>query len=321
VTVASQPSPNWSDQILHKRKRRVELIEKLERLRQSKVFVFWNLDELKRDDFFTLADFLEEESPTQNIDLVLLSPGGNGEAGYRIGHAFQQWAQQKSLQFRAIIPLYAKSAATILALGAHEIVMGLHSEIGPIDPQVPKLDDARNRIRYVPAMAVIDGLKLVSEFIKQLPAMSSFFEELLGNERLSLDQFGQLERVRESGKQYAELLLMGGMIQDPAVARATAERLSDYYKFHGHPIDAFDAEQTLGLKVVHSTGQEWQAIKALRDEIQTFAGRPDLIPGAMVTSIVETTELRSWRYLSLSQGAHHVLHSSQRKSPRRVEAQ
>lgn len=296
---SSQPSSRWLDLVLQMRQRRAEVIEKLEKIRNSKVFVFWNLDELKRDDFFTLADFLEIESPDRDIDLVLLSPGGNGEAGYRIGHAFQQWAQQRGLSFRAIIPLYAKSAATILALGAHELVMGLHSEIGPIDLQIPKLDGARNRWRYVPAMAVIDGLKLVGEHIERLPAMSQFFEEILGKERLSLDELGLLERGRESGKQYAELLLIGGMIPDADVARATAERLADYYKFHGHPIDAFDAEQTLNLRVTHSSGLQWQTIKELRLEFQAFAGQPDIIPGAMVTSIVESSELRSWRYIAL----------------------
>jgi hypothetical protein len=290
-------APGWLDELLSMRHRRIELIEDLEKIRNSKVFVFWNLDELKYDDFFSLAELLDDEPPTRDIDLVVMSNGGNGEAGYRIGHAFQQVALRKGLSFRVIIPLYAKSAATILALGAHEIVMGLHSEIGPIDPQVSKFDPALNRARYVPAMALADGVKLVSEFMNQLPGMRPFFQSLL-SERMSLDELGELERVRESGKQYAELLLMGGMTPDSALARTIADRLADYYKFHGHPIDAFDAEG-LGLRVTHSTGKEWRAIKALRDEFQAFAGRPDRVPGLIVSSMVESAERRSWRYVAL----------------------
>jgi hypothetical protein len=245
---------------------------------------------------------------------VLVSPGGNGEAGYRIGHAFQQWAQQMGLIFRVIIPLYAKSAATILALGAHEIVMGLHSEIGPIDPQIPKLDPAHNFLRFVPAMAVIDGLKLIGEYIDRLPAMSEFFKEILGKERPSLDELGLLERARESGKQYAELLLMGDMIRDQDIARATAERLSDYYRYHGHPIDAYDAEQTLSLKIARCSGTEWQLVKELRDEFQAFVGRPDFFPGAMVISTVETAQFRSWRYLALDDDAsRRITHTLDRE--------
>jgi hypothetical protein len=299
----SRPSSRWLDVVLEMRQRRVALIEKLEARRKSKVFVFWNLDGLKLDDFFTLADFLEAESPDKDIDLVLVSPGGAGEAGYRIGHAFQQWTRQKDLSFRAIIPLYAKSAATILALGASEITMGLHSEIGPIDLQTLKRDTARNQWRYVPAMAVIDGLNLVAEHIGRLPEMSKFFEGILGEGPLSLDEIGLLERKRESGKQYAELLLMGGMIPEINVARATAERLSDYYKFHGHPIDSFEAEQTFSLRIKRSGGDEWRLIKDVRDEFQAFAGQPDIIPGVMVTSMVESAEHRSWRYIALEPGA------------------
>jgi hypothetical protein len=299
MAVAPRQSAQWADDVLQMRKRRVAAIEKLEKMRDSTVFVFWNLDELRGDDFLTLADMLEEENPSKNVDFIVTSPGGNGEAGYRIGHTFQQWAARRELSFRVVIPLYAKSAATILALGAHELVMGVHSEIGPIDLQIAKIDKRTQRWRYVPAMAVMDGLKLVGEYIETLPAMGSFFQEILGKEELSLEELGVLERLRESGKQYGELLLQGGMIPNPEVARKTVERLSDYYKFHGHPIDAFDAEQNLKLNVKHSDGMEWAAIKELRAEFQEFVGQPGLIPGTVVTSVVECAKLRSWRYVPL----------------------
>lgn len=292
------------------RERRVRLIRQLQEGRSSRVFVLWNLDDLKREDFFTLADMLEEENPDQDIDFVVLSPGGSGEAGFRIGHTFQQWSRRKKISFRVIVPLYAKSAATILALGANQIVMGLQSEIGPIDPQIAKYDKSRGRLRYIPAMAVFDGLKLVSEFINQIPEMSRFFEEIVKNERLTLDELGILERTRESGKQYGETLLYGNMIEDEKIAREVVERLSDYYKYHGHPIDAYEAEEQLNLDVQHCEGDQWTVIKALRDEYNLFVGQPGIIPGVVVTSAIETENLRSWRYRPLEESreqAYQVL--------------
>lgn len=310
--------PIWLAKVLEKRQRRISAIREIERLRDSVVFVLWNLDELKRDDFFTLADTLEEENPEKDVDLVVLSPGGSGEAGYRIGHSFQQWTKRKELSFRVLVPLYAKSAATILALGANEIVMGLHSEIGPIDPQIPKYDQARERWRYIPAMSVFDGLKLVSEYIHKIPQMSKFFEELVKNERLGLDDLGLLERARESGKQYGENLLVDGMLTDRKLARGTVERLSDYYKFHGHPIDAYEAEGVLKLKVHHATSQEWSALKLLRDEFQDFVGHPGSIPGLVVVSAVETKNLRSWRYIPTEenrQQAYYLMEQREHEPP------
>nr|VFJ75683.1 MAG: Serine dehydrogenase proteinase [Candidatus Kentron sp. FM]VFJ75859.1 MAG: Serine dehydrogenase proteinase [Candidatus Kentron sp. FM]VFK22593.1 MAG: Serine dehydrogenase proteinase [Candidatus Kentron sp. FM] len=252
------------------RKQRIAMIERLQQERDSIVFVYWNLDELKREDFFTLSDILEQENPQRDIELIILSPGGSGEAGYRIGHTFQQWAKRHSIEFRVIVPLYAKSAATLLSLGAQSIVMGLQSEIGPIDPQIPKYDQTRKRWRYIPAMALIDGLKLVSEYINKIPEMSRLFEEIVKNEKLTLDDLGLIERSRESGKQYGEALLLAGMLPDEEKAREIVERLSDYYKFHGHPIDAYEAEELLTLSVTHCQGKEWASIKGLRDEYNSI---------------------------------------------------
>jgi hypothetical protein len=290
---------SWLQNVLDLRQERVQAIEKLESLRKSSVFVYWNLDELSQEDFFSLADALEEENPIKDVDLVLLSPGGNGEAGYRIGHSFQQWTERRQLAFRVIVPLYAKSAATILALGSDQIVMGLHSELGPIDPQIPKYDRARERWRYIPALSVFDGLKLVSEYLTQIPQMTSLFEQIIRNEQLTLDDLGLLERARESGKQYGERLLSDGMKLPADDAREVAEKLSDYYKFHGHPIDAFEAEHSLKLNILYSEGEEWEAIKDLRDAFQRFVGQPGIMPGSIVVSAIETASLRSWRYQPL----------------------
>ena len=189
-----QPS---MQEVLEMRQRRKQAIQRVQDIRKSFVFVYWNLDELRPDDFFSLADMLQEENPTQNIDLIVLSPGGNGSYGYRIGHTFQQWAMRRGLSFRVIVPLYAKSAATILALGAHEIHMGVQSEIGPIDPQFPKYDPGRGRWRYIPALALFDGVKLVSEHLKTIPTMAQILERIIERENLTLDDLGLLERARE----------------------------------------------------------------------------------------------------------------------------
>jgi len=270
-------------------------------------FCSQEMDELKQEDFITLTDMLEEENPTQDIELFVLSPGGNGEADYRIGHSFQQWAKQRNLVFRVVIPRYAMSAATILSLRATELVMGLQSEIGPIDPQIPKYDSSRGGWQYIPAMTVIDGLKLISEYLTNIPEMSSFFEEILKNAKLTLDDLGLLERARESGKQYGEALLKGAMLPDDKIARTTVERLSDYYKFHRHPIDAFEAKEELKLNIHYCQGSEWTKIKTIRDNYDTFVGQPGLIPGAAISSAIETVNLRQWRFLSLDEGGETVL--------------
>jgi hypothetical protein len=68
----------------------------------------------------------------KQLDLVLHSPGGSLEAADQI----VQYLRSKYEHIRAIIPQNAMSAATMIACACDTIVMGKHSAIGPIDPQI-----------------------------------------------------------------------------------------------------------------------------------------------------------------------------------------
>jgi hypothetical protein len=76
-------------------------------------------------------ELLYDASPGENLHLMLVSQGGDGEVAVRLVRA----AQARCARMTVIVPDYAKSAATLLALGAHEILMGPTSDLGPVDPQ------------------------------------------------------------------------------------------------------------------------------------------------------------------------------------------
>ena len=59
---------------------------------------------------------------------------------------------------RVIVPDYAKSAGTLIALGADRIVMGETSELGPIDPQITLSDGSGNRIS-TPVLGYIEAYR------------------------------------------------------------------------------------------------------------------------------------------------------------------
>lgn len=68
----------------------------------------------------------------ESLDLILHSPGGSLEAADQI----VQYLRQKYKHIRAIIPLNAMSAATMIACACEEIYLGKQSALGPIDPQI-----------------------------------------------------------------------------------------------------------------------------------------------------------------------------------------
>jgi hypothetical protein len=78
-------------------------------------------------------ELLYDAAPDQNLHLMLVSPGGDGEVAVRL----VRMAQARCAHMTVIVPDEAKSAATLLALGAHEILMGPTSDLGPVDPQFP----------------------------------------------------------------------------------------------------------------------------------------------------------------------------------------
>ncbi|MGZ3568541.1 MAG: SDH family Clp fold serine proteinase, partial [Thermodesulfobacteriota bacterium] len=70
--------------------------------------------------------------PDIPLDIVLHTPGGLVLASYQIAHAITLHRGKVT----AFIPHYAMSGGTLIALAAHEIVMGEHAVLGPVDPQL-----------------------------------------------------------------------------------------------------------------------------------------------------------------------------------------
>ncbi|WP_245846734.1 SDH family Clp fold serine proteinase [Mycobacterium szulgai] len=70
---------------------------------------------------------------TKGLDLILHTPGGSVAATESLVDYLR--AMFKT-DIRAIVPQLAMSAGTMIALSAKSVVMGKHSSLGPIDPQI-----------------------------------------------------------------------------------------------------------------------------------------------------------------------------------------
>src|SRR5262249_42167357 len=72
------------------------------------------------DAFFKKRNELEQGK----IALLIDSPGGFAKSSYQIARLFQAYSKG----FVAVVPAYAKSAATLLTLGADKILMTKYAE-------------------------------------------------------------------------------------------------------------------------------------------------------------------------------------------------
>src|SRR5262249_48104099 len=87
-------------------------------------------------DVAALETVLNSVSGAQQINVLLHSPGGDGTIIEKMVDMCRNHITGNDRKLRVVVPNLAKSAATVFALGADEIVMGYCSELGPIDPQV-----------------------------------------------------------------------------------------------------------------------------------------------------------------------------------------
>jgi hypothetical protein len=115
---------------------RLKLIEAIQTERKSKVIVYMLGD---RPNFLTniaddairiIFDHLENIGKQDAIDLFLYARGGNIVPSFRVVKLIREYCKK----FSILVPYRAHSAATLLALGADEIVMGKMGELSPIDP-------------------------------------------------------------------------------------------------------------------------------------------------------------------------------------------
>ncbi|MGQ0775166.1 MAG: hypothetical protein ACT4NY_12225 [Pseudonocardiales bacterium] len=109
---------------------RCDLIKDYQQRHDSNLVVL--IDQITQDSVTLFAELLNGLDRAQDLHLLLVSPGGDGGVAVRLA----RMAQAACRELVVIVPELAKSAATLLALGAHSIVMGPTSDLGQIDPQI-----------------------------------------------------------------------------------------------------------------------------------------------------------------------------------------
>lgn len=102
----------------------------------------------------------------RGLDLILHTPGGNIAATQSIVDYLHKMF---GTDIRVIIPQIAMSAGTMIACSCDEIIMGAHSNLGPIDPQ----------IQGRPAYAIIHEFKKALAEIKKDPAAVHVWRPIL----------------------------------------------------------------------------------------------------------------------------------------------
>jgi hypothetical protein len=108
--------------------------------------------------------------PQTNIALILTMPGGSPDAAFRIA----RFLQRNYSKFTLLVFGLCKSAGTLIALGADEIVMSDYGELGPLDVQVSVTDDLVGRSS---GLDIEQALNVIS--IRTFEAFGQYFNQLI----------------------------------------------------------------------------------------------------------------------------------------------
>jgi membrane-bound ClpP family serine protease len=77
------------------------------------------------------------EHKAKNVVLLLITEGGDPDAAYRMSRGLQEHYER----FSCLVPGWCKSAGTLIAVGAHDLIFTGTGELGPLDVQMSKRDD------------------------------------------------------------------------------------------------------------------------------------------------------------------------------------
>lgn len=241
------------------RYQRQALIRDIQQVTQTEVisYVAGIAAPVDREDVIAFVDLLHNINPDHPIDLMLHTGGGDIDAAEKLMSMVRTRAGTTPV--RIIVPDYAKSAGTLMALGADRIIMSDTSELGPIDPQVIRTDRNGNRMLHS-VKNYLDAYKMHQEALKKDPSDLTALTMLSKLDPETVQLFdGIMKRARE----FAEGQLKQGMMRDGGNWTQSVSALLDATQFqtHGQPIfwqDAADPKIGLTVDYLPPNDPLWQ---------------------------------------------------------------
>ncbi len=228
-------------------KAREDVIRKLEKKRNSRVITMIHRQEqigffgIPIFKFITIEDServlraIRMTPDDMPIDFIIHTPGGLALAATQIANALVK----HKAPVRVIVPHYAMSGGTLIALAADEIIMDENAVLGPVDPQIGNM----------PAASILKVLE------KKEP-------KDMDDQTLILADVSE-KAIKQMVDYLVELLTKNGM--DEEKAKKIAEELATGKYTHDYPLTV-EHLQKLGLPVNTNVPEEVYELMELYEQ-------------------------------------------------------
>jgi len=203
---------------------------------QKPTFPGTQVNDADKNGFMTVIHGLDRG---KGLDLILHTPGGETAATESLVVYLHSMFDHN---IRAIVPELAMSAGTMIACACREILMGKHSSLGPIDPQ----------LGGVAAHGIVEEFKRAHAEIQQDQSKVFVWQPIIA--KYSPTLIGECEKAIQWSSEMAQEWLVSGMLKndpDPKAKAATiVKELGDHAltKSHARHLSP-DRCKKMGLQV------------------------------------------------------------------------
>lgn len=184
----------------------------------------------------------------KEVDFLIISNGGDPITSLRIIGLLRE----RFKRITVLLPYVAYSAATILSLGADEIIMHPFSNLGPVDPQLTvtrqnergqkenlqfSSEDLRNFIDFIKTdVGISDQQHLMSAITPLIADVGSL-------------PIGSAKRGQQLSLSLSEKML-STHISDENKAKSISKALNSSYYHHGYAVGRHEAKE-MGLNITY----------------------------------------------------------------------
>jgi hypothetical protein len=277
------------------------------------LFLFTASEVLQTRHVFEMSGLVHDHE-FEELDLVIHSGGGSAHSAYQIIELLRLHTER----LNACVPFWAKSAATLLCIGADKIVLGEHAELGPLDVQIYEERKA-GQGEYSSALDLFKTLQQVQT--AAILALTDAMRSIVGEYRMSYDEslthaiefvaattgplvgkldpqrLGRYSRELTVAVEYGQRLLTRYSRRDPVAASQLTQQLVYGYPSHEYIID-YKELMELGLDVeLFDDKEERSAVKELlslaeKDFITLVMPEGNKRQGSLENGLAEVTTSR-----------------------------
>ena len=225
-----------------------------------------------------LRHHLQDYNDLPSIDIVVDSIGGDVGAAYSVVELLRTHAKS----FTAVVPRFAMSAATLICMGADEILVDECSKLGPLDAQIPQ--NKGGGYDFSSALSPFSALEQLREFTLESQDLvmklimnrttmtpheamnhaSNLVEAMTRPlfSQLDPEKLGEYSRALVVAKEYATRLLSRYSKLSPIAQQRLIEKMVYDYPSHDFIIDYTEMVE-LELPVVLAPSDERGLLRSL----------------------------------------------------------